>query len=52
MSYLSKEPSLMIAKDFKFFSKTKCAFKVYRVVVLLAFHAGKKNENRTISNHT
>ena len=52
ISRLSKEPSLMVAKAFKFFIKIKGAFKGYRAVVLKASHAGKKNESLTVSNHT
>ena len=52
MSRLSKEPSLMVAEDFKFFIEIKGAFKGYRTVVLKASHAGKKNEDLTVSNHT
>ena len=52
MSRSSKEPSLMVAEDFKFFIETKRAFKGYRAVLLKASHAGKKNESLTVSNHT
>ena len=52
ISCLSKEPSLMVAKDFDFFIKTKGAFRGYRAVVLKATHAGKKNESLAVSNHT
>ena len=52
MSRSSKEPSLMVAEDFKFFIEIKGAFKGYRAVLLKASHAGKKNESLTVSNHT
>ena len=52
MSRLSNEPSLMVAKDFKFSIETKGACKGYRAVDLLASHAGKKDESLIVSNHT
>ena len=52
MSRSSKEPSLMVAEDFKFFTVIKGAFKGYRGVLLKASHARKKNESLTVSNHT
>ena len=52
MSRSSKEPSMMVAEDFRFFIKIKGAFKGYRAVVLKRNHAGKKNDSLTVSNHT
>ena len=46
MSRSFKESSLMVAEDFKFFIKTKDAFKGYFAVVLKASHAEKKNTQK------
>ena len=43
---------VLVDEDFQFFIEIKGAFKGYRAVVLKASHAGKKNADLTISNHT